>query len=69
MPIYQCCAFDRNGKVISADVLGDGDVNARIEALRHMIEDGLCARYEVWTEGRIIDCQTGTDTESRDTLR
>jgi hypothetical protein len=56
MPTYECCLFDRNGNVVSVEVIGDGDdIAVRREAMRLTVESGHCARYEVWAEGRIVD--------------
>jgi len=56
MPIYECCLFDRDDNVVSVEVLGDdGDIDARREAMRLVVQSGRCARYEVWTEGRLVD--------------
>ena len=56
MPIYECCLFDENDKVVSVEVLGDDDdLDARRDVLQSMVRSRRCARYEVWAEGRLVD--------------
>ena len=69
MSTYQCCVFDRSGKATSTEMFRDDEFHPRTETLRRMIDAGLCAHHEVWTEGRIVDSQTGTDEEHPEMLR
>ena len=56
MPIYECCLFDENDKVVSVEVLGDDEeLDSCREDLRSMVRSRRCARFEVWTEGRLLD--------------
>lgn len=56
VPIYECCSCDENDKVVSVEVLGDDEnIDVRREAMRLTARFGRCARYEIWTEGRILE--------------
>ena len=56
MLIYECCLFDENDKVVSVEVLGgDENFNARRDVLRSMAWSRRCVRFEVWTEGHMVD--------------